>query len=250
MFNGMLPTGSRHSILAWVFCRCRKGKLVFCCCKQQHFLCFSLVSELLESSSVISLSSASLSSATADSGSLSSEFSFWLLQTEWSEDGDSETGTSEVSSTLTRLPWSVEEGMQDCDDNFAYPWSWWIFTGTIISYVLIAALMKYRIGDMITGSVWVWHYKLKALQCDIHTAMRDNVIWCTGSFERCAWYLWILHPKEWYICKMVCIFCDIHINNNVLSSFVFSLQYLCHTKPQNKSTYNWHFGKCSGSNFV
>ena len=27
---------------------------------------------------------------------------------------------------------------------------------------------------------------------------------------------------------MVCIFCDIHINNNVLSSFVFSLQYLCH----------------------
>ena len=93
MFNGMLPTGSRHSILAWVFCRCRKGKFVFCCCKQQHFLCFSLVSELLESSSVISLSS-----ATADSGSLSSEFSFWLLQTEWSEDGDSETGTSEVSS--------------------------------------------------------------------------------------------------------------------------------------------------------
>ncbi|KAK2180045.1 hypothetical protein NP493_460g02031 [Ridgeia piscesae] len=29
---------------------------------------------------------------------------------------------------------------------------------------------------------------------------------------------------------MVCIFCDIHINNNVLSSFVFSLQYLCHKK--------------------
>ncbi|KAK2182876.1 hypothetical protein NP493_331g02008 [Ridgeia piscesae] len=29
----------------------------------------------------------------------------------------------QVSSTLTRLPWSVEEGMQDCDDNFAYPWS-------------------------------------------------------------------------------------------------------------------------------
>ncbi|KAK2154032.1 hypothetical protein NP493_2233g00012 [Ridgeia piscesae] len=42
---------------------------------------------------------------------------------------------------------------------------------------------------------------------------------------------------------MVCIFCDIHINNNVLSSFVFSLQYLCQKKPQNKSTYNWHFGK-------
>ncbi|KAK2151231.1 hypothetical protein NP493_2659g00001, partial [Ridgeia piscesae] len=39
------------------------------------------------------------------------------------EDGDSETGTSEVSFTLTGLPWSVEEGMQDSDDNFAYPWS-------------------------------------------------------------------------------------------------------------------------------
>ncbi|KAK2172468.1 hypothetical protein NP493_961g01002 [Ridgeia piscesae] len=38
---------------------------------------------------------------------------------------------------------------------------------------------------------------------------------------------------------MVCIFCDIHINNNFLSSFVFSLQYLCQKKPQNKSTYNW-----------
>ncbi|KAK2147208.1 hypothetical protein NP493_3493g00000 [Ridgeia piscesae] len=45
---------------------------------------------------------------------------------------------------------------------------------------------------------------------------------------------------------MVCIFCKFF----VLSSFVFSLQYLCHKKPQNKSTYNWHFGKCSGSNFV
>ncbi|KAK2179716.1 hypothetical protein NP493_476g03012 [Ridgeia piscesae] len=41
---------------------------------------------------------------------------------------------------------------------------------------------------------------------------------------------------------MVCIFCDIHIKN-VLSSFVFSLQYLCHKKPQNKSTYNWLFRK-------
>ena len=73
-----------------------------------------------------------------------------------------------------------------------------------------------------------------ALQCDIHTAMRDNVIWCTGYFERCVRYLWILHLKEWYIGKMVWIFCDIHINNNVLSSFVFSLQYLYHKKPQHK----------------
>ncbi|KAK2167318.1 hypothetical protein NP493_1279g00017 [Ridgeia piscesae] len=32
---------------------------------------------------------------------------------------------------------------------------------------------------------------------------------------------------------MVCIFCDIHINNNVLSSFVFCLQYL-HHKNKNR----------------
>ena len=145
----------------------------------------------------------------------------------------------------------VEEGMQDCDNNFAYPWSWWIFNGTTISSILITASIKYPIGDIITGSVWVWHYELMALQCDIHTAMRDNVIWCTESFESCALYLWILHLKEWYICKMVCIFCDIHINNIVLSSFVFSLQYLHHKKlKQNKSTCNWHFGKCPGYNFV
>ena len=44
---------------------------------------------------------------------------------------------------------------------------------------------------------------------------------------------------------MVCIFCDIHINNIVLSSFVFSLEYLHHKKlKQNKSTCNWHFVKC------
>ncbi|KAK2180399.1 hypothetical protein NP493_445g04032 [Ridgeia piscesae] len=42
---------------------------------------------------------------------------------------------------------------------------------------------------------------------------------------------------------MVCIFCENNINNNVLSAFVFSLQYLCHKKPHNKSTYNWDFGE-------
>ena len=220
---GCFHAGSRHVIPARVFFRCRKEKLI-CSCKQLHFLCFSLVAELLQSSSVILLSSANTYSA-----SLFSVFSFCLFQTEWSEDGDSETGTSKVSSTLTGLSWSLEEGMQDCDDNFAYPWSWWIFNGRTILSVLIAASLKYRIGDKITGSVWVWHYELMALQCDIRTAMRDNIIWCTGSFESCVRYLWILHLKEWYICMMVCIFCNIHINNNVLSSFVFSLQYLHHT---------------------
>ena len=147
----------------------------------------------------------------------------------------SETVTFEVSSTLTGLSWSVWEGLQDCDDNFAYPWAWWIFNSDSISSVLIAASIKYGIGDIIAGSVWVLTLRVVGVamwlpychegQCNIV----QSILW-----ELCSVFVKILHLKELYICKMVCIFCDIHINNNVLSSFVFSLQYLHHKNRINQ----------------